>query len=143
MAEAILKRRWKLGGIGDIKVASMGISGIEDSPASEFAQQVCLEHGIDISHHNSQGLDLDEMAEADIILAMEPFQKKHLQLLFPAFRDKIALLGAWPDKETRNSLIRDPIGTRLKVYRSVYEKIDHHIERILPILRVKAHPPAD
>lgn len=121
-------------------MSSMGISGIEDAPASEFAQQVCLEHGIDISNHCSRALDIDEMGGADIMLTMEPFQKKHLQLLFPAFRDKIAMLGAWPGKETRASLIKDPIGARIKVYRGVYDKIDYHIERIIPQLLMAAGP---
>ena len=134
MAEAILKHRWQIGGRGDLGVTSMGISGIEGKPASGPTRQLCLEHGIDIESHRSRALKPDELMDADIIFVMEPGQMKHLRLLMPSFRDKIAMLGAWPGKQTRKSTIKDPIGRSMRVYRSVYDAIERHIERIMPSL---------
>ena len=134
MAEAILKSRWNILGRGALAVRSMGISGIEGQPASEPARQLCQEHGLNIESHRSQALQPDGLLAADIIFVMDPGQLSHLRLLMPALRDKIFMLGAWPGKPTRNSTIRDPIGRPMRVYRSVYNAIDQHIERIMPSL---------
>jgi protein-tyrosine-phosphatase len=134
VAEGILKSRWKTIGRGELRVTSMGISGIEDRPASDFSQQLCEENGIDIESHRSRALKPDELMDADVIFVMEPMQQKHLRLLFPSFRDKIVMLGAWPGKQTRKSKIKDPIGRSLKVYRAVYKSIDTHLDRVMPSL---------
>ena len=134
MAEGLLKFHWKMTGSGDLTVTSMGINGMHRQPASDFSRQICLENGIDIESHRSRRLVAEEIMDADIIFVMEGFQLKHLQLLFPMFRDKIHMLGAWPGKRTWRSNIKDPIGRPLKTYRAVFKAIDSHIRRILPDL---------
>ena len=133
-AEGLLKHRWKLAGKGDLEVTSMGIGGIEGEPASEYSRQLCRENGIDIESHRSRGMRIEELKEADIVFVMEMAQLRHLRLLFPAFRDKIFMLGVWPGKKTWRTTIKDPIGRPLKVYQSVYKTIDSHIDRIMPPL---------
>ncbi len=138
MAEGILKHRWGHSGKADLGVTSMGIGGMENEPASNPARQICLQNGIDISHHRSRSLKAAELAAADIILTMERFQKKHIQLFFPLCLEKMGLLGAWPGEDTRKSDIGDPIGCPIKVYARVFAKIEHHIDRIMPTLQLMA-----
>ncbi|MBN1980100.1 MAG: hypothetical protein JW795_01105 [Chitinivibrionales bacterium] len=133
MAEGILKHELVLHGRYDIVVSSMGVHGLEQQGPATFAVQVCLQHGIDISSHKSRPLVLDELNEALVILSMEPVQRDFISLFFPKVKEKNFLLGAWPDQESRKSIINDPYGaTSLKVYQKTFETIQFHIHRILP-----------
>jgi len=51
----------------DIVVSSMGVHGLDHKPASELAQKVCAENGIDISGHVSRQLDFNEINESKLI----------------------------------------------------------------------------
>ena len=135
MAEALLRAKWEQLGYDGLVVSSMGIHGLDNQEASKLAQEVCKENSIDISEHRSRRLDIPELETADFIFSMEKVQKEFLKLFFPKFDDKSFLLGAWPEKETRKSDIKDPMGSPLKTYKQVYKVIDGHVERIIPALR--------
>jgi len=134
MAEGYLRHKWQEMGRGDLNVSSMGIHGLDDSPATEYSQAVCKEHGVDISSHRSRSLVGDELQNADLIFCMEAAQKKFVQTFFPWHRDKVFLLAAWPEKETRKSFITDPMGASYEDYQRIFATIRSHIERTLPLL---------
>jgi protein-tyrosine-phosphatase len=71
---------------------------------------------------------------ADLILCMEPAHKKFIRVFFPQLQNRVALLGAWPDKATRKSSIEDPMGSSYKKYQRIFAIIKEHIERIIPLL---------
>jgi len=133
-AEGLLRYKGLKKGRDDLIVSSMGISGLENVPATPFAQTVCREHGFDISPHRSRPLMGEELRTADLILCMEPVHREFLKTFFPWDKDKIFLLGAWPEKETRKSPIQDPMGGPLEIYQRIYGIIETHIDRILPLL---------
>lgn len=133
-AEGILRHRLEASENGHIHVASMGTHGLAGAPASELAQEVCQDHGVDISEHRSRGLVGEEIQEADLILCMEPAHRKFIQTFFPWQKDRVALLGAWPEKEKRKSAIRDPMGSSRKVYEQVFDLIATHVDRILELI---------
>ncbi|TES89341.1 MAG: hypothetical protein E3J94_06555 [Desulfobacteraceae bacterium] len=134
MAEGLLRYKWHQMGRNDLIVSSMGIHGLNDSPATEYAQAVCKKNGFDITSHRARSLVGEELLKADLVLCMEPVHKKFVQVFFPWHRDKIALLGAWPEKETRKSAIEDPMGGSYKKYQQRFSLIKMHIERIIPLL---------
>ncbi|MBT8491028.1 MAG: hypothetical protein KJN62_08260 [Deltaproteobacteria bacterium] len=134
MAEGFLRYKWHQMKRDGLIVSSMGIYGVTDSPATEYAQDVCKKNGFDISSHRARSIVGEELLKADLILCMEPVQKKFVQVFFPWRRDRVALLGAWPDKETRKSAIIDPMGGSYKKYQKIFAKIKEHIERIIPLL---------
>lgn len=134
MAEGFLRYKWHGMERDDLIVSSMGIHGVIDSPATEYAQAVCKKNGFDISSHRARSLVGEELLKADVILCMEPVHKKFVQVFFPWCRDRVALLGAWPDKETRKSSIEDPMGGSYKKYQKIFTIIKEHIERIMPML---------
>ncbi|MBI9082128.1 MAG: hypothetical protein JEZ11_00940 [Desulfobacterales bacterium] len=133
-AEGILRHRLEAAEMTHVQVTSMGTHGLANAPPSDLALKVCEDHGIDISEHRSRGLVGEEIQDADLILCMEPAHRKFLQTFFPWQKDRVALLGAWPEKETRKSAIRDPMGSTLKVYQQVYDHIESHIDRIQSLL---------
>jgi protein-tyrosine-phosphatase len=134
MAEGLLQYKWHQTERNDIIVSSMGVYGLNDSPATEYAQAVCKKNGFDISSHRARSLVGEELLKADLILCMEPAHEKFVQVFFPWHRDKVALLGAWPGKQTRKSSIEDPMGGSYKKYQKIFSIIKVHIERILPFL---------
>jgi protein-tyrosine-phosphatase len=134
MAEGFLRFKWKDAGHNDLTVSSMGIHGLDAFPPTKYAQAVCEEHGFDISSHRSRSLLGEEIQKADLILCMEPAHKRFVQMFFPWQRDRVYLLGAWPEKEARKSSIRDPMGKTYEEYQRVFDLIRGHIERILPLL---------
>ena len=133
-AEGILRQRLEASEIRHIHVSSMGTHGLAGAPASELAREVCQDHGIDISEHRSRGLVGEEIQEADLVLCMEPAHRKFIQTFFPWQKDRVALLGAWPEKEKRKSAIRDPMGSPRKVYEQVFGLIATHVDRILALI---------
>jgi protein-tyrosine phosphatase len=112
----------------------MGVHGLDNQPASQYAQKVCLEHGVDISSHRSRQLVYDEMQSAHIVFALERVHKEFIATFFPRFNEKVFLLGAWPDAETKKSNVDDPMGGTLKAYEKCYSIIAHHVDRIIPFL---------
>ena len=137
MAEGILKHQYKEMGLNDLMVSSMGIHGLTGSPAVDYAQDVCEEQGIDISSHVARSIIGEELQETDLILCMEPVHTKFLQTFFPWHRNKIFLLGAWPKNKARKSSIQDPMGGSIQDFRRIFNIIQGHIDRILPLLLKK------
>ncbi|MEA3230950.1 MAG: hypothetical protein U9Q05_04245 [Thermodesulfobacteriota bacterium] len=134
MAEGLLNHHWKDQGHTDLTVSSMGIQMIDNQPASEHAVTVCAENGVDISSHRSRALRSVELQEARLVLTMEPFQQRHLQLLAPSIKGKVFLLAKWPEESWKRGVITDPIGRSLRGYRKIFRIIDGHIQRIIPYL---------
>ncbi len=137
MAEGILKHRCREKGRNDLVVSSMGIQGLTDSPAFDFARDVCAEKGIDISSHIARTIVGEELQETDLVLCMETVHRKFLQTFFPWHRNKIFLLGAWPKEKARKSAIKDPMGGSIEDFRRTFNIIQGHIDRILPLLLEK------
>jgi protein-tyrosine-phosphatase len=134
MAQGILAHRLAQAGLESVKISSMGIHGLDNQPAAPLARQLCAEQGIDIENHRSRPLMPDELLEADLIFALEAVHKGYLQTFFPQVGDKVFLLAAWPEQEKRKHNIKDPMGKSLRIYRQVYEEIQTHIQRILPLV---------
>lgn len=134
MAEGILRYQGEKLGRSDLKVSSMGIHGLDHQQPARYAIDVCQENNIDISDHRSRSLVIPELEAADIFLSMERVQRDFIRLYMPNLDDRNFLLGAWPDKETRKSNIKDPIGCPMKTFRKVFKIISGHIERIIPML---------
>ena len=134
MAEGLLRHKWQEMGRDDLIVSSMGTHGLNGSPPTKYTQDVCKENGFDISSHRARSLVDEDLQKADLILCMESVHKKFVQTFFPWHRDRLFLLGAWPEKETRKSAIDDPMGGSLEEFRIIFSIIKGHIERILPLL---------
>jgi len=134
MAEGFFRYKWHQTERDDISVSSMGTHGLNDSPATEYAQAACKKNGFDISSHRARSLVGKELLKADLILCMEPVHKRFIQVFFPWYQDRVALLGAWPDRETRKSSVEDPMGCSYKKYLKTFSIIKIHIERIIPLL---------
>jgi hypothetical protein len=71
---------------------------------------------------------------------MEPAQRRFVETFFPWIKGRIGLLANWPAKGRGDSVIADPMGADLPVFREVFACIDGHLKRILPALLALSPP---
>ena len=131
MAEGLLRHRLEAAGVFSVNVTSMGVRGLDQSPATLEARQVCEENGFDISAHRSRSIVAEEIQDADLVLCMEPVHVKFLHTYFPWHKDQIVLLAAWPGKPNRKSVVIDPMGKPIDFYRQVFQVIAGHLDRVM------------
>lgn len=127
LAEAIARRLIAERAIADLTVASAGTSAWADSPASDGALLVALEHGSDLGDHRARPLTAALVSGAHRILAMGP---QHL--------DRVEALGgtgrSWLLTEFAGGPPRpvsDPFGGDLEVYRATYRELETAVELVL------------
>jgi protein arginine phosphatase len=126
MAEALMQRRiaehlkCSTGELEDrnLMVMSAGIAAASGAKASAESVHVMQDHGIDISHHESQPLSERLIRFADLILTMT---RSHRQ----------AIVAQWPDAASRTRVVcrdnvdvSDPIGGPIERYQQCAEQID-------------------
>ncbi len=131
MAGALLKQLLK--GKGDYQVLTAGTSAVNGHPASNAAQQVMTEEGIDVSGHQSSYLTQEMINKADLILVMSTTHKNVILSRTPQAQAKVHLLTEFGRDEKENRLvdpdIADPAGADIEVYRQVFAIIKESILR--------------
>jgi protein-tyrosine phosphatase len=127
MAEGFLKERLEREGLlGIYEVRSAGLLAVEEAQVSSFAVQVMAEKGIDISHHRSHNLTLDDVEKADLILAMTRAHAEAIRFEFPKHKWKVYLLS---EMVGRSYDIPDPYGGSFFEYRVCADEIMYLIEK--------------
>jgi protein-tyrosine-phosphatase len=127
MAESIARRLIAERQIGDVEVSSAGTSAWPDSPASDGALLIAMEHGSDIAEHRARQLSPEIVAAADVILAMGPHHLERAEALGGAGRSY--LLTGYAGGAARP--VSDPFGGDLDVYRATYDELEREIGAIL------------
>lgn len=130
LAEGIARRLLAERQLSDISVSSAGTSAWPDSPASDGALLVSLEHGTDISEHRARQLSPEIVASADLILTMGPHHLERAEALGGSGR--AFMLTAYTGGTARP--VSDPFGGDLDVYRGTYTELEREIASILDTL---------
>lgn len=133
MAEAIARARFAQAS-RPAHFLSMGTLGIFGRPASEFAVEVCAEHGVDLSQHTSQGLSLGLLHQADGVFVMEEGHRDYLQARAPEVKH-VRLLSEF-DPKRGDPDIYDPIGGSRSDYEACFERIARSIDGMLKHIRM-------
>ncbi|WP_046007001.1 low molecular weight protein-tyrosine-phosphatase [Pseudoalteromonas rubra] len=104
----------------DIKVTSAGLTALVDKLADPMAQELALQHCIDMSAHKGQQISTSLVAQHSVILVMEQRHLEDLCSRYPQARGKTFLLGKWlGDRE-----IPDPYRQSREAFEHVYDLID-------------------
>ncbi len=118
-----------------ISVSSCGTWAEKNIPAAKFSQQVCADHGLDISAHRSQPISSHLMNASDLVLCMAEQHKLDIRLVFPHFAEKIFTLKEFAaTPPIASASISDPYGKRISEYEKTYDIIGAEIQRMLPTL---------
>ena len=153
MAEGVFRHAVEKRGC-DIEVASSGTWAYWGNPATEEAVEVLRARGIDLSGHQSRGLDPKELKAADLIVGMTSVHRREILQVAPEVEPKLVLLkelvefaleGDLPDSSEarlerllgaprpkwRRALdLDDPIGKPI----GAYERTVAHIEMGVEVL---------
>ena len=164
MAEALLKQKLAQRGCADIEVASAGTWADPGRHATPEALQVLAERGIPFEDHRARPVELQELAEADLVVAMTSVHVRELkamadevgtklllmkeivevevgdqQLDEPAARLANLLQGKRP--EPRRALdVDDPMGLPVGAYQRAAGEIEAGVDRLVDLLCGPAAP---
>jgi len=135
MAEALLRAKLPQHLQDKVVVRSAGTLGIDGMPATNYAIRVTEELGGRLAGHRSQGITLELIENADLILSMTHEHVDFLRQYYPAYRENFYLLKQFASKEPpEDPEIEDPIGANMAVYRVCAQTIAVELDRILPAL---------
>jgi len=128
-----MRHRFAAEGLTDWVVDSAGTLGIEGATASPEAVEAMQEVGLDLSAHRSQGIRIEHMERADLVIAMTHAHLMELASMFPRdATERYVLrafgLGAEPEEVAPD--LADPIGKSLKFYRSQVPIIVRCVEHL-------------
>jgi len=134
MAAEQMRHRVSVDGPEDCHIDSAGTLGIEGAPASPEAVEAMSANGISLSSHRSQGIRLEHVQWADLVIGMTHGHMMELASMFPRdSTDRFVLrafgLSAEPDPDSPD--LADPIGKPLAFYKDQVPVIVRCVENLL------------
>jgi protein-tyrosine phosphatase len=116
----------KLGGNG-LEVSSVGVMGLTGHPADSTMSRLLAQRGLDLSSHESRGVELDEMQQADQIVVMTKRHRAWFRENMPEVLPKVILLREYLDGARDLS---DPVGGSEGEYRTCLDMICRCVEQM-------------
>lgn len=113
MAEVMLRAELQRRGCGDIEVGSAGTWAGFGSQAQPEAREVARNRGIDLEGHRSRPVDPQDLAEADLVIAMTSVHARELRQLSDEVGTKMVLMKEFVEMEVDDCL-SSALGDRLK-----------------------------
>lgn len=118
----------------NIDVRSAGIVGF-NRPAPPEAVAAAGRHDVNLAEHRSALITADLARSADVIVAMEAGQIRHMCERFGRRPSDVFLLGDFDPNPVESRAIRDPIDQDHAVFATVYERIARCAREVAAILR--------
>lgn len=91
MAEGVFRHEVQRRGC-DVEVASTGTWAYWGNPATPEAVEVLRARGIDLSGHQSRGLDPKELKQADVVVAMTSVHRREILQVAPEVEGRLILM---------------------------------------------------
>jgi protein-tyrosine phosphatase len=133
-AAALLTRALNHGGDGAPAVESAGLVG-PGRPAAREAIIAAARHGIDLRDHRSQLATADLVRAADLIVVMEPEQRRIVCQRFGRAPGDVLLLGDLDPAPATSRTITDPWEQGQAVCDAVYQRIARCVDELAEALR--------
>ena len=111
----------------DLEVRSAGLEARNGKPAEAAAQRVAQRYGVDLATHGAHRLREEDVAWADVILAMEGYQCDEVRSRYPGYDTQVVLLGDF--FEAGPFLIDDPYGQEDDAFTTAFDRIVAATER--------------
>lgn len=106
MAERVARREARERGL-DVDVESFGISSEESgSPIDRRAVKTLRSHGYDADGHRARKVSPADLLDADLVVAVEPFQVDRLLAMAPGAN--VALLNDFDPAKPKGEALIDP-----------------------------------
>lgn len=139
MAETIARAKAAARGWDRVEVRSAGAGAMPGAPATREAVDAAAERGLDLTAHRATLLTREEVAWADLILAMSPQHVARATELGAGGR--AALLASYAGEGGRGGgTVPDPIGGTYEEYVETYRRLEELIERLFERLEPEVEP---
>jgi low molecular weight protein-tyrosine phosphatase len=130
VAAALLGR--ELATLG-IDVQSAGFAGFNRQPPAE-AMAAAERHGLDLTNHRSRLMTADLVRAANLIVVMDPVQRRLVCERFGRRPTDVILLGDFDPSPLETRTIRDPVDQSREVFDQVYERIARCVREVVTVL---------
>lgn len=158
MAEVMLRAEVAARGCDDIEVSSAGTWAGFGHPAQPEAREVVRNRGIDLDGHRSRPVDPQELADADLVVAMTSVHARELRQLSDQVGTKMVLMKEFvemqvdecPSSELDDRLktllagkrpssrraldLDDPMGLPVFAYERAATEIEEGVRRLADLL---------
>jgi protein-tyrosine phosphatase len=111
----------------NIQTISCGVDTRNGSPANSDAIQVAKARGKNLSKHKTTSLNELSLRKGDLLVAMEPWQAKHLESELGS-GCKSTLLGIW--SVSKRPYIQDPYGASTAYFNNCFSFIEKSVHEI-------------
>ncbi|HMG18863.1 MAG TPA: hypothetical protein VK573_09075 [Gemmatimonadales bacterium] len=130
VAAALLAR--ELTALG-IDVQSGGFIGF-NRPAPPEAVAAAERHGLNLAEHRSRLLTAALVRAADLIVVMDPAQRRLVCERYGRRPTDIIVLGDFDPAPVETRTIRDPVNESREVFEQVYERIARCVRELVTVL---------
>ena len=131
IAAALLRR--ELAPLG-IAVQSAGLIGL-NRPAPAEAVTAAQRHNVDLATHRSRPVTADLARVADLIVVMNPTQRRLVCERFGRRTTDVLVLGDFDPVPVEMRTIGDPVDQDQEVFNRVYERISRCVRELASALR--------
>ena len=116
-----------------IVVQSAGFMGF-NRPAPAEAVAAAERHGVDLSAHRSRLVTAELVRAADLIVVMDPSQRRLICERFGRLPSDVLVLGDLDPAPVDARTIRDPVDQSREVFDQVYERIARCVRELVTVL---------
>ena len=131
-------------GIKHIDIRTAGVMTPSDLKPQDEAKQILAEEGVSIERHRSRPVSAAMIREADLILGMTPFHVQKALRESDEARQKTYLLKEYVGYDGKHTLIVDPMGGTLEVFKKVFSEIRTSLLKLINmdiIQKTRPDPP--
>ena len=119
-------------------IGSAGTYAVDGRPADPRGVAVASELGVPLDTHRARRLSSEQVAAADLILAMDFTNEAEIVARFPEAEDKVVLLGRFGPGPAQ---IRDPFMGDEEAIRAAFRQIILSLEHFGSLLRARTEGP--
>jgi protein-tyrosine phosphatase len=123
------------------RIESAGFIGAGRGSPDE-AKAVAAARGLDLEPHVSAPLDLERTGRADLVVVMEPRQRRALHELHGRTGQFVLILGDLDPEPILWRRIRDPWGHDLEFFEEIFDRIDRCLGTMAAALHARTQRPA-
>lgn len=116
-----------------VDVQSAGLIGFNRPPPAE-AVAAAQRHSVNLSEHRSRLVTADSVRSADLIVVMDPVQRRQVCERFGRRPSDVIILGDFDPEAVETRTIRDPVEQSREVFDTVYERIARCVRELTSVL---------
>ena len=120
-----------------IAVQSAGFYGF-NRPAPPEAVAAAERHAVDLANHRSQLVTAAMARGSDLIVVMDPLQRRLLRERYGRSPNGVLVLGDLDPGPVETRTIRDPINEKQEIFDQVYERIARCVRQLGAILGARS-----